>query len=138
MSSKLLTFKSSTENLKRIRDFVVEEATNAGFSEDDVYKIELAVDEACTNVIKHAYKGDSSKSLSVELSKITELFIITITDSGINFNESTYHEPDLEHSIKIRKRGGLGIHLIKSFMDNVEFLRSGDQNILRMTKSVRS
>jgi anti-sigma regulatory factor (Ser/Thr protein kinase) len=60
-----LRIPSQTDNLELIRDFVSKLASKVGFSEEDVGKIELAVDEACTNVIKHAYKKDVSKPIDI-------------------------------------------------------------------------
>lgn len=131
-----MTLISSTENLQKVREFVADSARIAGFGDDDVYKMELAVDEACTNVIKHAYRNDHSKEIDIQLLTENDKFIIVIEDSGIEFRESEYHEPVLAESVKLRKRGGLGIHLIKSFMDEVKFQRLGNKNILQMTKLI--
>ncbi len=138
MLNQSLKLNSSTESLQAIRAFVSDNAKTAGFGEDDIYKLELAVDEACTNIIKHAYKNDLSKFMDIHLSSDDNKFIISIEDSGIEFRESEYHEPVLAESLKLRKRGGLGIHLIKSFMDEVEFKRTGNKNILKMTKFINS
>lgn len=138
MLNQSLKLNSSTESLQEIRAFVADYAKTAGFSEDDIYKLELAVDEACTNIIKHAYKNDLTKFMDIHLSLTDNKFIISIEDSGIEFRESEYHEPVLAESLKLRKRGGLGIHLIKSFMDEVEFKRTGNKNILKMTKFINN
>lgn len=137
MRKQVITLNSSTENLKVFRDFIINTAKDAGFSDDDIYKIELAVDEACTNIIKHAYQSDPNKEIRIEVETRDNRFLITIQDFGRDFNEASYHEPNLEESVKQRKRGGLGIHLIRSFMDHVEYSRVGNQNILHMTKTIK-
>ena len=96
-------------------------AQESGFSDESIGKIVLAVDEACTNIIKHAYKfspiGDIFISIKLENSK----FIIAIVDEGGHFNPNTIPEPDLKEYHKKRKVGGLGMYLMKKLMDEVEY-----------------
>jgi len=118
---KELVVKSSTDNLAQIREFTQIAAQESGFSNENVGKIVLAVDEACTNIIKHAYKyspvGDINISVRLEQSK----FIISIIDEGGHFNPDIIPEPDIREYHKKRKAGGLGMYLMKKLMDEVKY-----------------
>ncbi|MCU7494024.1 MAG: ATP-binding protein [Ignavibacteria bacterium] len=121
MFEKELVVKSTTDNLALIRDFTKSAAQKCGFTEETIDKIALAVDEACTNVIKHAYKfspeGDIIVNINVNHSKMT----VSITDHGSNFDPSLVPEPDVKKYYRQHKIGGLGIYLMRKLMDEVNF-----------------
>ncbi|RMF58129.1 MAG: ATP-binding protein [Calditrichaeota bacterium] len=132
-----LNLPAHSENLHVIRKFVSEIASNLGFDEEAMYQIELAVDEACTNVIKHAYRNDqqSEKIIKITLKVKEDRLIIIVADKGCGFNPAAIKSPDMEKYIKKGKRGGLGLHLIKSLMDEVSFrMKPGVRNEVIMVK----
>lgn len=118
---KRISVKSSTDNLVKIREFVKSVAKKVGINEDTTSKIILATDEACTNVIKHAYKYSKSKSISVNVSYIPKKFTVSIIDSGEHFNPNSIPEPDLKKYYEERRVGGLGMFLMKKLMDEVKY-----------------
>ena len=81
-----LTVPSATENLALIRDFVVNVGSQAGLGEDDVAKLELAVDEACANVIEHAHGHDSNKEVTVRATFDAATLRIEVVDEGQGFD----------------------------------------------------
>lgn len=129
-----MTVQASTEHLAEVRDFVAKHATDFGFKKQDVDDIRLAVDEAYTNIIKHAYNHDNSKSVDIKLGYNSNTFWISLLDSGKTFDPSSYEEPDVRQKIKQKKRGGVGVYLIKRLMDNVEYTQEGSLNKIRMIK----
>ena len=133
--TKELTVKSSTDNLAAIRKFVEDSALESGFSKDTVNKISLAVDEACTNVIKHAYKYSPDRDITVHTQLEKSKFTILITDSGDKFDPNLIPEPNLKEYHKQRKVGGLGMFLMKKLMDEVQYnTLSGNQNQVVLVK----
>jgi serine/threonine-protein kinase RsbW len=121
--------------LAEVRDFVAKHATDFGFKKQDVADIRLAVDEAYTNIIKHAYKKDERKSVDIELGyNNSSEFWISLLDTGDAFDPSDYSKPDVRKKIKEKKRGGVGVYLIKKLMDSVEYRTEGSVNEIRMTK----
>ncbi len=121
--SKQLKLKifSKTESLVKVRNFVNKEALNFGFDEDTVNKIVLAVDEACTNIIKHAYKYIPDKIIEIEVKPNNEKFEVKLTDYGISFDPEAIITPDIKSYIMKYRKGGLGMYLIKSLVDKVEY-----------------
>jgi serine/threonine-protein kinase RsbW len=116
-----LTILSQTERLSEVRDFVSAAARNYGFDEESVNKIALAVDEACTNIIKHAYGNASDKRIDVTVTTQNGTFEITIAHNGKSFDPQLVRPPDMREYLTHFRRGGLGLHLMRSLMDGVEY-----------------
>ncbi len=133
-SKHTMSVEASTKHLAKVRDFVAKHATDCGFKKQDVADIRLAVDEAYTNIIKHSYKFDDQKSVEIELGCTENEFWVSLLDVGESFDPSSYSEPDVRQQIKNKKRGGVGVYLIKKLMDDVQYLNDGSTNEIRMTK----
>lgn len=133
-SKHTMSVEASTKHLAKVRDFVAKHATDCGFKKQDVADIRLAVDEAYTNIIKHSYKYDDQKSVEIELGYNENEFWVSLLDVGESFDPSSYTEPDVRQQIKNKKRGGVGVYLIKKLMDDVQYLNDGSTNEIRMTK----
>lgn len=134
-----LRVKSRTENLSEIRDFVSGKARAAGIAEDTVENIILAVDEACTNIIKHAYKLSPEGEIIIKINYDKEKFTVTIIDYGKSFEPERVPLPDLQKYYREHRVGGLGMYLMKSLMDNVEYITvPGEYNQVLLSKKIRS
>ena len=119
-----LTVKSTTNNLSTIRNFIKVFSTEVGFDEETANKIVLASDEACTNIIKHAYKYSTSGKINVNASYNNKKFRISITDEGTHFNSKSIKEPNLKKYYEEKRIGGLGMFLMKKLMDEVIYSQS--------------
>jgi len=117
-----LIVKSKTENLSLIRDFISSKASNAGIIVEEIENIMLAVDEACTNIIKHAYHSDPEGKIIVKVEYNSADFKIIIEDYGSSFNPDEISDPDLRQYHKDKKVGGLGMYLMKTLMDDVKYV----------------
>ena len=134
----MLQVPSSTENLALIREFVSSAASQAGFDKKDIAKLELAVDEACANVIEHAYGHDVSKEVVVRATLADDALSIDIEDTGDGFDPKTINQEELEQLISKRKTGGLGMRLMKSLMDEVRYeIEPGKKNALHLMKRLK-
>jgi serine/threonine-protein kinase RsbW len=134
-----LTVKSQTENLSEIRDFVSGNALEAGIPSSTIDNIILAVDEACTNIIKHAYKLSPKGEIIIRIDYDEEKFTITIIDYGKSFEPDRIPRPDLQKYYLEHRVGGLGMYLMKSLMDNVEYITvPGKYNQVLLSKNIRS
>lgn len=118
---KEITIKSSTENLIVVRKFVKDSANISGFNKDAADKIVLAVDEACTNIIKHAYHYADGWEIRVNIKFENSKFVVTVTDEGEKFDPTAVKDPDLLKYYKQKKVGGLGMFLMKKLMDEVSY-----------------
>ena len=124
-------------SLPLIRQTVVEAAEKCGFNDEDVAKIEMAVGEACTNIIEHSY-STQPLNLDIEL-KVgrydNRLEVIILDYSSINFAVDQMAAVPLDDYIATGRRRGLGLFIIQSFVDKVEHrFVCGQGNELRLTK----
>lgn len=122
-----LQVKSSTDNLAEIREFIRSSAEKSRFDKPAVEKIILAVDEACTNIIKHAYKYSPDGEINIKIQSTESKFTILITDEGQHFDPNLVPEPNLAEYHKQRKVGGLGMFLMKKLMDEVRYNTLNDK-----------
>lgn len=129
-----LAIPSSTRYLEDVRRFVVLHAQEAEFPEDAVEQFKIAVDEACTNVIEHAYGGRADHEVDIAIIIDADRFTVRIRDEGLPFDKAGYQEPDLLKIASKRRKGGLGVHIIRRLMDRVEYRTRGQINEIRMTK----
>ena len=133
-----LKISSATENLEIIRKFIIQIANKGGFDEETSDQIALAVDEACTNVIKHAHNYDPRRMIDISASLDGEKIQISVCDKGKGFDVNKLSTPDLSKYIHESRKGGLGIHLMKSLMDDVEYdFHSDIKNQVVLTKFLR-
>ena len=117
-----LVVKSRTENLSVVRDFVSTNSSDAGLSADDIENVMLAVDEACTNIIKHAYHLDPDGEIKIKIEHNADKILITIVDHGSTFNPDSVPDPDLQKYYRNGRVGGLGMYLMKTLMDDVKYI----------------
>jgi serine/threonine-protein kinase RsbW len=105
----------------------------------DIYSVQLAVDEACTNIIQHAYSNKSKGQILIQcmLSSENNQFTVTITDWGKSFNPKKVPKPNTESNLNERKEGGLGLFLINKFMDSVKYTSAQNMNKLVMVKTLK-
>lgn len=134
----LLHVPSSTENLALIRDFVANIGKQAGLAETELSMIELAVDEACANVIEHAYGSDQTKEVIVRAMLDPDSITIEVVDTGKGFDPGAVEQKDLKRLVEERRSGGLGMRMMKLVMDEVQYqIKPGERNELRMVKRLK-
>ena len=127
-------FKAYYSELAEIARFTLDYAKRYGFEGKALYAIELSLDEACANVIDHAYQGEGLGDIEVSLSYEDPEFIIELGDSGRPFDADKVPMPDLTSPLEERSERGLGVYTVKALMDRVIFCRKGSKNCLIMTK----
>lgn len=127
------TFPGRYDVIQKICQFVADGAAACGLGPTAVFHIELACDEACTNVIEHAYGGEDRGQIRVGWQCTGGTFTITIHDNGRSFDPDTVPKPALPDlaegapppDIDDVKVGGLGIHFMEQLMDEVTFSFDG-------------
>jgi anti-sigma regulatory factor (Ser/Thr protein kinase) len=135
---KTVQFAAKFEFLDEIREFVGAIARDGGFSDKDVYNIQLATDEAASNIIEHAYEKTPDGILELSCGVGNDQITIVLIDRGESFDPSEIPLPDLKADLSNRKIGGLGIFLMRKLMDEVHYEAKADKsNVLTMTKRKR-
>jgi serine/threonine-protein kinase RsbW len=131
--------------LSYIRILVTDLAGKVGFAEDEVARIEIAVDEACSNVIEHAYQTpkewhweNRSPEIRLELRAEAARLVIEINDHGKHFDFASYRPDPIETRLKQMQSGGYGISIMRKFMDEVHYSSSVVAgNTLRLVKYLK-
>ena len=132
-----LIVKSRTENLSLIRDFISSKASIAGLTKESIENIMLAVDEACTNIIKHAYNSIPDGEITIKLEHNSDKLLISIIDHGSTFNPDSGPDPDLQKYYRNGRVGGLGMYLMKTLMDDVKYISvPGKYNQVLLSKNI--
>lgn len=114
-------FSGHYANLGKIREFVIPIAEKMGFDDKELYAIELAVDEACSNIIEHAYGGEGRGNIECTLELCTDEIRINLLDHGKPFDITKVPEPKIDQPLEKRKIRGLGIYLMRKMMDEIRF-----------------
>jgi serine/threonine-protein kinase RsbW len=131
-------FAAKFELLDEIREYVGNIAREAGFNDKDVYNIQLATDEAASNIIEHAYENITDGVLELSCGVQDSTITIILTDHGESFDPSEIPLPDLQADLADRKIGGLGIFLMRKLMDEVHYESNTDKsNTLTLIKRRR-
>jgi len=122
--------------LHRIRDFIGGIVAEVGIDQQDIDNIELALDEACTNVIEHGYAPDDpNKEITIRMEIDTSKLVLTVIDYAEPFDILRYTPRDVNELKAEGRDGGLGIRLIKRIMDTIEYRTTADgHNELVMTR----
>jgi serine/threonine-protein kinase RsbW len=95
----------------------------------------MAVDEACSNIIEHAYGGEGIGNIDCSYEVTDRSLIITLRDTARPFDPTVISDPDLDVQLEERALGGLGVYLIRQLMDIVDHrYESGEGNILTLVK----
>ena len=128
-------FRGEYKNLAKIGKFVVSQAKKAGLTEKDIYNVQLAVDEACTNIIEHAYGGEGIGDIECDCVVSHELIKIVLTDRGSHFNPDSVPDPNVGVPLKKFGPRGAGLYLIKNLMDEIKFEFSDHGTRLSMVKT---
>jgi sigma-B regulation protein RsbU (phosphoserine phosphatase) len=131
---KKLEVKASLENLNAALDFVNTELEQHGCPREIQGEIKIAVEEVFVNIANYAYTpGTGNAVISIS---VTDKIAIRFEDTGKPYNPLETDNPNLDVPLMERDIGGLGVFLVKKLMDNVEYNRTGDKNILVMTKGM--
>ena len=137
MTQSTLTVEGVYSNLANIGDFTESFAREAGLDARATYALQMAVDEACSNIIEHGYGGEGKGVIDLTFEVIDVGVQVIIQDQGKAFDPGSVPEPNINAPIEERDEGGLGLFLMGKLMDEVKFsfgASPGDTNMLTMIK----
>jgi anti-sigma regulatory factor (Ser/Thr protein kinase) len=131
MSVTLVNDRSEIERLSQLVEAFGEAK---GLTADSVFSVNLALDEVITNVIRYGHDDGGQHPIVVRLAIDQDVLTAQVEDDGRAFNPLEAPVPDIGASIEERPIGGLGIHLVRSVMNSVEYRREDGRNVLTMKK----
>ncbi len=127
-------FEADLAQLERIGEFMVTVLREFGLEEQKIFHLQLAVDEACANIIKYGYAAEmaGAKKIMICCSRCDGAIAVEIRDKGKPFDPRTVAPPDLEASLEEREIGGLGIYFMTKLTDAISYAYKDGQNVLTM------
>ena len=130
-----MVFPGRLTSLPQISDFISETAERADFGNKAIYQMQLAVDEACTNIIEHGYGGDDRGDIDCSVSIGQQEITIVLRDRGKPFNMDKVPQPKLNVPLEELQPRGVGVFLMQQMMDEIKYERTNDaENVLTMVK----
>ena len=129
-----MIFPGNYESLEKIAEFVKQEASSSGLNRSQVFAVETAVDEACSNIIEHAYGGEGIGDIHCTTLSEKDKFTIILEDHGRAFDPTKIPDPDINAPLRDRKSHGLGFYMMRQWMDEVKFDFHENRNRLTLVK----
>ena len=127
-------FPAEIDYLGQMRDAITQFGRKFGVSERVINAFKLAIDEAGTNIIRHAYR-DWPGEITVRMIIRQKTVTVSLIDQGHAFDLRNVQDPDLKRYVEIGKKGGLGILIIRRVIDTIDYRKTEEGNELRLTKS---
>ncbi|MEO5601935.1 MAG: ATP-binding protein [Cyclobacteriaceae bacterium] len=125
------------ENLKGVRDFIRNALREHGVSDLQISELVLALDEMCSNLMIHAHSCNPDELFELHIIfKKGDPLIFEIIDDGNTFDINQFSEPELGNLVHEKRKGGLGIRLVKSIMDKIEYHNRSGKNVCRLIKKI--
>ena len=129
---------AETGNLQKVREFMARQVKASALPERDGNKVVLAVDEAIANIVKHAYSQNETGRVEIEVGFDPDKFEVTIRDDGQAFDPGAIKAPDMAEHVRMGRKTGLGIFLMRQIMDEVKYsFKEGEKNKLHLIKYIR-
>lgn len=139
MAKKFYSFelKNDQSELERLCHNCEEIGQSIGISDKSMFEMNLALDELFTNIISYGFQDCQEHIIKVSITVEGDQLQMRIEDDGVPFNPLDSETPDIQCGIEDCKIGGLGIHLIKKLMDDIQYQRVADKNILVLRRKIR-
>jgi sigma-B regulation protein RsbU (phosphoserine phosphatase) len=131
-----LRLKNDVAELPRVQNECESYLTARGIPTKIIRRLLIAFDELLSNIISYAYRTPGEHDIELTLEHDTDQLRILLQDDGIPFNPLAQRPPDTDASVDDREIGGLGIHLVRNMLDEVQYERRGDQNVLMLVARV--
>lgn len=134
--TKSFEIPNRSEYLSSARTFVRETVQSSPLKEAWHNKVVLAIDEAVSNIIEHAYEDEKrDDKIEIAMTSHAECLEVLIIDHGTTFDPDSVAEVDMREHVNERRRNGLGIFMIRQIMDEIEYtFKDGERNELRLVK----
>ncbi|HEY7162366.1 MAG TPA: ATP-binding protein [Acidobacteriota bacterium] len=130
--------KNNLAELETLTEEIFNYYLQNGIAEDACYEIRLALEEAISNTIKYGYEDKQAHTIHVKAGIETNQIFLQIEDDANAFNPLEAATPDLSLPLEKKPIGRLGIYLMRTVMDGIDYKRAGTKNILKMTKVINT
>lgn len=130
------SFEAKVDNLHLVLEFLESELEKHECIMKTSTALAIAIEELFVNIASYAYPN-SNGNATLKLDFVDSDVIITLIDSGFEFNPLEKTDPDISLKAEDRQIGGLGIYMVKKTMDDIQYLREKNQNILIMRKRIK-
>ena|SRR5215831_11850187 len=127
------TFAGAPDQLRPMSEWFRDIAEGAGVDQDVVWKAEMCLNEAATNIIMYAFDDGVRHPIDIEIQPTPRAVRMTIADEGRPFNPLDVPTPPALQSLEEAPIGGLGVHVIRSYARDVSYRREADRNVLVLT-----
>lgn len=131
-----LVLRNNLSELERMAQAVSAWCRANAVSAAAEFQVNLALDEIVSNVIQHGWKDNAEHQVWVRVTRLEDALRVEVEDDAIPFNPLDVPAADIDQPLEERNVGGLGIHLVRQFMDGLEYRRRDDRNVLIMRKKL--
>ena len=131
-----LKISCSKDNLKNIRDFVTGALKNQGLDEVELNNLVLAVDEVSANLIIHSHACNPDDYFDLIIKQDHNGVSFEFIDQGVGFDIKEYKSPSIQEIVRDKKKGGVGLILVRRIMDDIKFQNDGNKCVCRLFKRI--
>jgi len=133
ISPQKMVIPAEVSYLPALRQFISRIGEKYSLTKHEINAFRISIDEAATNIIKHGYQGCVG-SITMKVHVNNEHLIVELIDQGQSFDPKVMKNPNISQYIKTSKKGGLGIYIMRKFLDTIEYEVTNVGNILRLVK----
>ena len=130
--------KSKLSELKALCSYLEDYGTMMELSKKCLFEINLGLDELFTNIISYGFEDQSEHQIKFSLAKDRDTFVVQVEDDGVPFNPLKVASPEVSQDLESINIGGMGIHLVKKMMDDIDYQRAEGKNKLILTKCLNT
>jgi anti-sigma regulatory factor (Ser/Thr protein kinase) len=131
-----ITLRTDLSELTTLAAFVERYAAAQALPADVAFQINLVLEELVTNCVAHGHPGDAQGTIRLRLERVGDIIEVDLVDEGLAFDPRTAPPPDLDAALEERRVGGLGVFLVRQFVDELDYRREDGRNHLRLRKRV--
>ncbi|OQX94767.1 hypothetical protein B6I21_08935 [candidate division KSB1 bacterium 4572_119] len=133
-SKNKITVPAIPDSLPALRKFITQVGERYHFTTHEINAFRISIDEACTNIIKHGYHGRDNGQISMLINADNVRLVVELTDQGMSFDPTMVNNPNVSKYVEKRKKGGLGIFIMRKFLDVIEYEVTTTGNVMRLIK----
>jgi len=130
--------RNNISEIERLNIILFQFGKINNLSQNILFKMNLALEETVTNIMKYAYNDDAEHVILIHISLSCGILTAEIEYDGKPFNPLNSPKPDIDKPIEDRTIGGLGIHIVRNLMDKIEYRRDRNKNFLILRKGVKN